>query len=459
VDKPRVEKLAHALEARGLDIWWDHELIAGERYSELIAQHLDSAKAVIVVWSAASIGSEWVCDEANVGKDRGVLVPVMFERVKPPLGYRQFQSENLAGWPDEPAGQAAFERLVQALERLKGRPTPAGVSAATRPAPKPQGLVSGLFGGAKKGPVPWAIAAVGLGGATLLAFSLPRPAMEPAQPAEEPPGEAVLLGPEERYGLSDAEIAGLEPVALARRALDQSSFDVIEAAAAERDTLSLALLCIARSYGVGTEANVESAQLTCADAAARGAPIGGYVQSVLARPTDPARADALLETAVIAGDPRAQHDRAEALIASGQSLPRARSLAETCAARGNVECKFLFATLQADGVGGARDPAAARTALQKLVDPPYFHAGAARELGLLLVSGADAGPPDPAAGIPLLLRAQVLGDGQASFELGKLAEAGIGMPQSIDEALKHFDQAVADGYPPAQAEADRLRGM
>src|SRR5262245_53590100 len=117
-DRAKVEPIALALEARGFDVFWDPELLPGEQYAQKIASVLANCKAVLVVWSQASSARPWVLDEASVGRDRGILVPVMIETVDPPLGFRQMQAEDLTGWPQ--GGEQNFERIVRALKTLRG---------------------------------------------------------------------------------------------------------------------------------------------------------------------------------------------------------------------------------------------------------------------------------------------------------------------------------------------------
>lgn len=119
-DRAKAEALAKALQARGFDVWWDPELLPGESYASKIAGVLKSAKAVLVLWSANSIERPWVLDEASMGRDRSALVPVILDDTEPPIGFRQLQTENLAAWPS-PEAQANFERVVKALEHLRGR--------------------------------------------------------------------------------------------------------------------------------------------------------------------------------------------------------------------------------------------------------------------------------------------------------------------------------------------------
>ena len=84
-DRARIAPLARALEARGYTVWWDLELIAGQKWGKKIKAELDAAKCVIVVWTTQSVAadrtyvSEWVENEADEALKRGVLVPVVIE--------------------------------------------------------------------------------------------------------------------------------------------------------------------------------------------------------------------------------------------------------------------------------------------------------------------------------------------------------------------------------------------
>ena len=73
-DRTRARKLADALRELGWDVWWDAHVYVGTRFRSEITRQLQAAKCVVVLWSQASIESDWVIDEAQDGKDRGVLV-------------------------------------------------------------------------------------------------------------------------------------------------------------------------------------------------------------------------------------------------------------------------------------------------------------------------------------------------------------------------------------------------
>jgi hypothetical protein len=45
-------------------VWWDRKSAAGQAFDEAIERELEAAKCIIVLWSQASIDSEWVKNEA-----------------------------------------------------------------------------------------------------------------------------------------------------------------------------------------------------------------------------------------------------------------------------------------------------------------------------------------------------------------------------------------------------------
>jgi len=58
-------QLAKLLENKGYAVWWDFRLLAGRSYRSEIAERIDHAKKVVVIWSPYSTGSSFVIDEAS----------------------------------------------------------------------------------------------------------------------------------------------------------------------------------------------------------------------------------------------------------------------------------------------------------------------------------------------------------------------------------------------------------
>ncbi len=97
-DGTRAEKIARGLQAMGLDCFWDTEIPPGQTWSDYIEGKLSACKAVIVLWSAHSIGSQWVREEARMGRDKGKLIPAMLDNSPVPFGFGEVQAANLATW-------------------------------------------------------------------------------------------------------------------------------------------------------------------------------------------------------------------------------------------------------------------------------------------------------------------------------------------------------------------------
>lgn len=119
-DRGVAERIAGKLKKLGLDVWIDSRLSAGEAFDAGIETALREAKAVLVLWSPASVGSEWVRNEASVGKERGVLVALMVAPCEPPLAFRSTHYELLHG-PRFGDDDANWGRIVERLQMLVGR--------------------------------------------------------------------------------------------------------------------------------------------------------------------------------------------------------------------------------------------------------------------------------------------------------------------------------------------------
>ena len=104
-DRHRARTVAEALERRGWPVWWDRDIQAGQAFRRVIAQALNDAVCMVVLWTELSIDSDWVQEEAQEAKARGILIPAVLDEVRPPLGFGQTQTANLVGWngdPDDP---------------------------------------------------------------------------------------------------------------------------------------------------------------------------------------------------------------------------------------------------------------------------------------------------------------------------------------------------------------------
>jgi tetratricopeptide (TPR) repeat protein len=131
-DRDRAERIARSLEDGGHEVWWDRRIAAGDSFSSQIDSELAAAELVVVLWSSHSIRSDWVRDEAAAGRDSGRLVPVLIDRVDPPLGFRQYQSLSLVG------RSAGYSPLLDAIAGKLGKaPRPAEKELARKRLSRP----------------------------------------------------------------------------------------------------------------------------------------------------------------------------------------------------------------------------------------------------------------------------------------------------------------------------------
>ena len=126
--RPRVDRLAAALRALGLDVWYDAGIVPGASFSAEISARLREARAVLVCWSPDVFEQEngqasWVLAEATMGRDRRVLVPVKLEEtlLEPP--WNILHHEDLTTFdPEDPASdRTAWQQVLLAIGQHTGR--------------------------------------------------------------------------------------------------------------------------------------------------------------------------------------------------------------------------------------------------------------------------------------------------------------------------------------------------
>ena len=130
-DLKLVRPIIAVIEAAGYPVWWDGMLSPGERFATSTEAALESARAVVVLWSVKSAASHWVHDEATRGRDRGCLVPLSVDGSKPPLGFRQFQTYKVN--PHRAKQDPGVAAMLQAVAALHDGPAQRPVTVLRSP--------------------------------------------------------------------------------------------------------------------------------------------------------------------------------------------------------------------------------------------------------------------------------------------------------------------------------------
>lgn len=142
-DRSKAEHVARGLSQMGLQAFWDSEIPPGQTWADYIEGKLSACKAVIVLWSEHSTKSQWVREEARMGRERAKLIPVMLDGSQPPFGFGEVQAANLASWNGD-YSNAEWTRFAQAVKGAVGvasapPPMPPQTQQAwTAPPPQPQ---------------------------------------------------------------------------------------------------------------------------------------------------------------------------------------------------------------------------------------------------------------------------------------------------------------------------------
>jgi adenylate cyclase len=125
--------VAEALRGLGYDVWRDDELPAHRSYGEVIEERLKAAKAVVVIWSAEAVKSQWVFSEANRAREDGKLVQLSVEAMRLPMPFDSIQCADLIGWTGDLDAHDWRKVVASVGDLVGGGQSP---SAATAPAPR-----------------------------------------------------------------------------------------------------------------------------------------------------------------------------------------------------------------------------------------------------------------------------------------------------------------------------------
>lgn len=130
-DRPWVASLASAISNFGWSVWWDREIPLGASFQRVIGEALEQSRAVCVVWSSAALKSDWVMAEAEDGRVRGILAPILKESVRIPVPFNVINCADLRTWSGE-SGHAGFEDAVAKFGVLLGNPERVSEAEAVR---------------------------------------------------------------------------------------------------------------------------------------------------------------------------------------------------------------------------------------------------------------------------------------------------------------------------------------
>ena len=129
-DQDRAAQVARGLSALGLECFWDTEIPPGRTWADYIEGKLDQSRSVVVLWSQHSTRSQWVREEARMGKEKAKLIPVLLDGSQPPFGFGEVQAADLSTWRGEP-NHPQWRTFANAVyTAARGEPAPQAAAAA-----------------------------------------------------------------------------------------------------------------------------------------------------------------------------------------------------------------------------------------------------------------------------------------------------------------------------------------
>ncbi|HZZ33991.1 MAG TPA: TIR domain-containing protein [Phenylobacterium sp.] len=130
--------VAAALLSMGYDVWRDSEIPANRAFTDEIESHLALAKAVVVVWSAEAVKSQWVRSEADRARLEDKLVQLSIDGARLPMPFDQIECADLSRWAGEaenPEWRKVLASVVELVNRHQERQATPG-QRPTLPAPE-----------------------------------------------------------------------------------------------------------------------------------------------------------------------------------------------------------------------------------------------------------------------------------------------------------------------------------
>jgi TIR domain len=119
-DRKVAQRLARTLINLGWSVWWDRKIPPGKSFDEVIEKELARCHCVVVLWSKISVHKRWVKLEARGATKRGVLIPVLIDKVVPPFEFSDVQAASMSDW-DGSSSHSGFKLLLDVIQQRTGR--------------------------------------------------------------------------------------------------------------------------------------------------------------------------------------------------------------------------------------------------------------------------------------------------------------------------------------------------
>ncbi len=119
-DRAHIEPIRRAFAHLGIRDWFDGYLDPHADWRPQVMRQIGVCKAMVVCWSEAACASAYVMEEAELGRARGVLVPVRLDACAIGAPFASLEACDLSNWSgalQAPAFQSLLRRITPLLTR------------------------------------------------------------------------------------------------------------------------------------------------------------------------------------------------------------------------------------------------------------------------------------------------------------------------------------------------------
>jgi hypothetical protein len=113
-DRELAEQVVRALRSIGVDVWWDQDM-PGVPWQQELERQVVELSVLVVIWTSASVNSEYVRDEARLALNHHKLVNVMRGVPAPPFPFDRINGLPIDDWNGRDS-HGGWQRLVATIE-------------------------------------------------------------------------------------------------------------------------------------------------------------------------------------------------------------------------------------------------------------------------------------------------------------------------------------------------------
>lgn len=118
-EREKARAIAEMLVKHGYDVWWDIELLPGDKFSREIDEVIKNASAAIVLWSKKAVDSNFIRAEAHKANNRNILITARLDECELPIPFNISHTMDLSMWDGSP-NSPMLEPLVKAVKKKIG---------------------------------------------------------------------------------------------------------------------------------------------------------------------------------------------------------------------------------------------------------------------------------------------------------------------------------------------------